>query len=33
MSLRHLEGIAPLVGHYDGFILDLWGVVQDGVKL
>ena len=31
--MRHLDGIAPLVGHYDGFILDLWGVVHDGVKL
>jgi HAD superfamily hydrolase (TIGR01459 family) len=31
--MRHLEGIAPLAGRYDGFILDLWGVVHDGVKL
>ncbi len=25
-----LEGIAPLAGRYDGFVLDLWGVVHDG---
>jgi HAD superfamily hydrolase (TIGR01459 family) len=31
--MRHLDGIAPLAGRYDGFILDLWGVVHDGVKL
>ncbi|MBW4024365.1 MAG: TIGR01459 family HAD-type hydrolase [Proteobacteria bacterium] len=31
--MRHLDGLAPLAGHYDGFILDLWGVVHDGVKL
>jgi HAD superfamily hydrolase (TIGR01459 family) len=31
--MRHLDGMAPLAGHYDGFILDLWGVVHDGVKL
>lgn len=33
MTLRHLDGIAPLASRYDGFILDLWGVVHDGVKL
>jgi HAD superfamily hydrolase (TIGR01459 family) len=33
MTMRHLDGIAPLASHYDGFILDLWGVVHDGVKL
>jgi HAD superfamily hydrolase (TIGR01459 family) len=33
VTMRHLDGIAPLAGHYDGFILDLWGVVHDGVKL
>jgi HAD superfamily hydrolase (TIGR01459 family) len=31
--MRHLDGMASLAGHYDGFILDLWGVVHDGVKL
>jgi HAD superfamily hydrolase (TIGR01459 family) len=27
-----LEGFAPLAERYDGFILDLWGVVHDGVR-
>jgi HAD superfamily hydrolase (TIGR01459 family) len=27
-----LDGIAPLAGRYDGFVLDLWGVVHDGRK-
>jgi HAD superfamily hydrolase (TIGR01459 family) len=27
-----LAGFAPLAERYDGFILDLWGVVHDGVK-
>jgi HAD superfamily hydrolase (TIGR01459 family) len=31
--MRHLEGIAPIADRYDGFILDLWGVIHDGVKL
>ena len=30
--MRHLDGIAPLADGYDGFILDLWGVVHDGVN-
>ena len=30
--MRHLEGIGPLAPGYDGFILDLWGVVHDGVR-
>lgn len=29
-SLPVLEGIAPLVARYDGFILDLWGVLHNG---
>jgi len=29
---ERLEGIAPLAERFDGFILDLWGVVHDGVK-
>lgn len=29
MYIRHLSDIA---GYYDGFILDLWGVVHDGEK-
>ena len=27
-----LRGFAPLAERYDGFILDLWGVVHDGVN-
>jgi len=27
----HLDGFAPLAERYDGFILDLWGVIHDGV--
>ena len=26
-----LHGVAPLAARYDGFIVDLWGVVHDGV--
>ncbi len=29
----HLDHFAPLADQYDGFILDLWGVIHDGVKL
>ena len=25
-----LDGIAPVADRYDGFVLDLWGVVHDG---
>jgi HAD superfamily hydrolase (TIGR01459 family) len=28
--MRILDGIAPLAGRYDGWVLDLWGVVHDG---
>ena len=28
--MKMLDGVAPLAGRYDGFILDLWGVVHDG---
>lgn len=31
--MRHLERFAPLAEAYDGFVLDLWGVVHDGVRL
>ena len=27
-----LPAFAPLAERYDGFIVDLWGVVHDGVK-
>ncbi len=26
-----LDGLAPIADRYDGFILDLWGVIHDGV--
>jgi HAD superfamily hydrolase (TIGR01459 family) len=30
--VRHLRHLAPLMDGYDGLILDLWGVVHDGVR-
>lgn len=30
--MQHLEGFAALADRYDGFILDLWGVIHDGVN-
>lgn len=30
--MDHLEAFAPLAARYDGFILDLWGVIHDGVR-
>ena len=30
MTLRLIEGLRELAPSYDGFILDLWGVVHDG---
>ncbi len=30
--MEHLGGMAPLAARYDGFILDLWGVIHDGVR-
>jgi len=29
----YLPGIAPLSQQYDGFVLDVWGVIHDGVAL
>jgi HAD superfamily hydrolase (TIGR01459 family) len=29
--MQHLTGFAPIATRYDGFILDLWGVIHDGV--
>lgn len=29
--MQHFDGFAPLAASYDGFIVDLWGVVHDGV--
>ncbi len=31
MAALSIPGIAALAPHYDGFVLDLWGVVHDGV--
>ena len=30
--MEHLPGFAPLAERFDGFILDLWGVIHDGVN-
>lgn len=30
--MQHLTGFAPLAERYNGFILDLWGVIHDGVN-
>ena len=30
--MEHLTGFAPLAERFDGFILDLWGVIHDGVN-
>lgn len=32
MNVEILDGLATLAGRYDGFILDLWGVIHDGTK-
>lgn len=32
MSVEILKDFATLAGRYDGFILDLWGVIHDGTK-
>ena len=29
--MRHLAGFAPLSQSHDGFIVDLWGVIHDGI--
>jgi HAD superfamily hydrolase (TIGR01459 family) len=29
--MEHLDHFGPLAARYDGFILDLWGVIHDGV--
>jgi HAD superfamily hydrolase (TIGR01459 family) len=31
MNIALVPGLAALAPHYDGFILDLWGVIHDGV--
>jgi HAD superfamily hydrolase (TIGR01459 family) len=30
--MEHLPGFSPLADRFDGFILDLWGVIHDGVS-
>ncbi len=30
--MEHLQGFAALAARYDGFVLDLWGVIHDGVN-
>jgi HAD superfamily hydrolase (TIGR01459 family) len=30
--MQHLTGFASLADRFDGFILDLWGVIHDGVR-
>jgi len=30
--MRNLDGMASLAAQYDGFIVDLWGVIHDGVR-
>ncbi len=30
--MEHLTGLAPLAARYQGFIVDLWGVVHDGIR-
>jgi len=30
--MRHLSGFSQIADQYDGFILDLWGVIHDGVR-
>jgi HAD superfamily hydrolase (TIGR01459 family) len=29
--MEHLTRLGPLADHFDGFILDMWGVIHDGV--
>ncbi len=30
--MKHIDRFGPLAAGYDGFILDLWGVIHDGVR-
>jgi len=32
MPLRILRGLSELAGSYDAFILDLWGLIHDGIR-
>jgi HAD superfamily hydrolase (TIGR01459 family) len=31
-TIRLLTSVAELVGEYDGYVLDLWGVIHDGIR-
>jgi len=31
LNMQHLPGFAAIAGRYRGFIVDLWGVIHDGV--
>lgn len=33
LTVPHFDGMAALAGRYDGFVLDVWGVIHDGVTL
>jgi HAD superfamily hydrolase (TIGR01459 family) len=32
MTLRKIEGVREIAADYDGLVLDLWGVIHDGVQ-
>ncbi len=32
MTLREITGVREIAADYDGFVLDLWGVIHDGVQ-
>jgi HAD superfamily hydrolase (TIGR01459 family) len=32
MTIREITGVREIAADYDGFVLDLWGVIHDGVK-
>jgi HAD superfamily hydrolase (TIGR01459 family) len=32
MILREIHGVREIAADYDGFVLDLWGVIHDGVR-
>jgi HAD superfamily hydrolase (TIGR01459 family) len=32
MTLREINGMREIAADYDGFVLDLWGVIHDGVQ-
>lgn len=31
--MKHISGIADILDKYDGFIIDLWGVMHDGTQM